>query len=313
MATVFGSIDNFSIFKQAVAVRGWAFASLGTVMAFEVRPTQGPPQRFKPDWLPSPDVAQHHGKRASNCRFDTVVQVGSHAHSSCGGSLWAIMAEGREAEIGILGSGAPSAAGALFDDFLVAVGAMSAPKVLEIGSRARSGITRKQLLPANATYVGCDIVDGPNVDKVCDAHSLSSALPGAQFDAVMAFSVLEHLLMPWKVVIELNKVLAPGAIGIFTTHQCWPIHDAPWDFWRFSDRAWAALLNPATGFEVISAKMGEPAYVIAADCHPITNFAPEPAGFLASNVLFRKTGPTTLEWPVELSAIIKDAYPTISG
>lgn len=239
-----------------------------------------------------------------------MVQLGPNASPSCGGSLWAILTSGEAAKVGVLGRGSPSEATALFDEFLDSVRTMQAPKILEIGSRARSGITRKQLLPAGARYLGVDIMDGPNVDQVCDAHSLSAALPGMQFNAIMAFSVLEHLLMPWKFVIELNKVMAPKAIGFFTTHQCWPIHDAPWDFWRFSDRAWTALLNPATGFEIISAKMSEPAYIIASNCHPITNFAQTPLGFLASNVLFRKIGATTLEWPVELSDITKDFYPT---
>jgi len=304
-----GVIDNFSVFKQVIAIRGWVLAEGGSVAALEVRPTNDVPRRFEPEWMPSPDVVQQYGTSASNCRFDAVVQLGPEASRSCGGTLWAILTNGETAEVGVLGRGSPSAAGELFDQFLNTVRTMNAPKVLEIGSRARSGITRKQLLPADTRYMGVDIVNGPNVDKVCDAHALSTALSGAQFDAVMAFSVLEHLLMPWKFVIELNKVLMPGAIGIFTTHQCWPLHDAPWDFWRFSDRAWTALLNPATGFEIISAKMSEPAYVVAADCHPITNFAPVPLGFLASNVLFRKVGTTVLEWPVEMSAITKDFYP----
>ena len=51
------------------------------------------------------------------------------------------------------------------------------------------------------------------MDVVGDAHTLSRHYPDAAFDAVMAFSVLEHLLMPWKLVIELNRVLKPGGIG----------------------------------------------------------------------------------------------------
>ncbi len=295
MTTISGAIDNFSIFKQVISIRGWVFAEGSSIAALEVRDINNTSQRFEPEWMPSPDVVQHHGILANQCRFDAAVQLSPNANASCGGSLWAILTSGETAEVGILGRGSPSEAGALFDEFLDRVRSMQSPKILEIGSRARSGITRRQLLPAEARYLGVDIMDGPNVDQVCDAHSLSSALPDKQFNAVMAFSVLEHLLMPWKVMIELNKVMTPNAIGLFTTHQCWPIHDAPWDFWRFSDRAWTALLNPSTGFEIISAKMGEPAYVIASNCHSITNFAPTPLGFLASNVLFRKIGPTTLE------------------
>ncbi len=310
MAIVRGAIDNFSIFRRIISIRGWALAEGGLIAALEVRDANYATRRFEPEWMPSPDVGQQFGNMANNCRFDAVVQLSSNASPSCEGSLWAILTSGEAAEIGVLGSGSPSEAAALFNKFLEMVGDMADPKILEIGARARSGITRKQLLPVETKYLGIDIIDGPNVDQVCDAHSLSVALPNAQFNAVMAFSVLEHLLMPWKVIIELNKVMAPEAIGIFTTHQCWPIHDAPWDFWRFSDRAWTALLNPATGFEIISAKMGEPAYVVASNCHPITNFAPTPLAFLASNVLFRKINSTTLEWPVELSDITKDFYPT---
>ena len=182
--------------------------------------------------------------------------------------------------------------------------------LLEIGSRARSGITRRDHAPAHWGYCGMDIMEGPNVDVVADAHQLSRVFPERRFDAVMAFSVLEHLLMPWKFVIELNRVLTPGALGIFTTHQSWPLHDQPWDFWRFSDTAWTGLLNAATGFEVLDAQMGEPCHFVAARCHAAVAFGEEPQGRLASFVLFRKTGETRLDWPVDLQDITGTAYPT---
>ena len=115
--------------------------------------------------------------------------------------------------------------------------------------------------------------------------------------------------MPWKFVIELNAVMKQGAVGLFTTHQCWPVHDAPWDFWRFSDRAWSGLLNPATGFEIIEASMGEPAFVVSQRAHPITDFGRTQSGYLASNVLFRKIGETSLSWPVGLADIVQTHYP----
>jgi len=150
---------------------------------------------------------------------------------------------------------------------------------------------------------------GPNVDQIGDAHELSIIFPLKRFDAVMSLSVLEHLLMPWKFVIELNRVLNIGAIGLFTTHQCWPVHDAPWDFWRFSDRSWTSLLNRFTGFEIIETAMGEPAFVVAQRCHTVTNFGFHQGGFLASNVLFRKVSETTLTWPVGLTDILSSSYP----
>ena len=183
-------------------------------------------------------------------------------------------------------------------------------QLLEVGARARSGVVRRNWVPVGWCYSGFDIEAGPNVDVVGDAHALSRSYESARFDAVMAFSVLEHLLMPWKFIIELNRVLKPGALGLFTTHQCWPLHDEPWDFWRFSDTAWAGLLNPATGFEIIAARMGEPAYIVAQKCAPETAFSAQAQGALASFVLFRKTGETALQWPVELGDITGTRYPT---
>jgi hypothetical protein len=181
--------------------------------------------------------------------------------------------------------------------------------LLEVGSRARSGVTRQDWMPAGWEYRGLDIVRGPNVDIVGDAHELSALFPTKRFDAVMAFSVLEHMLMPWKFVIELNAVLNDGAVGLFTTHQCWPVHDQPWDFWRFSDQAWHGLLNPATGFEILEARMGEPAFVVAQRCHTVTAFGTGQAGYLASNVLFRKIANTSLAWPVKIEEVLSTNYP----
>lgn len=59
--------------------------------------------------------------------------------------------------------------------------------VLEIGSRARSGISLKHLFRPPRHYTGFDISPGPNVDVVGDAHNLSHHLPHHSFDA--AFSV----------------------------------------------------------------------------------------------------------------------------
>ncbi len=56
--------------------------------------------------------------------------------------------------------------------------------------------------------------------------------------------------------------------------------------------------------------MGEPAFVIANVCHPVTNFAENSMGYLASNVFFKKTGGTALDWQVDLDEIINTEYPT---
>jgi hypothetical protein len=196
----------------------------------------------------------------------------------------------------------------VLDAFLQDLRSRPAGAYLEIGSRARSGIVRRDAVPAGWSYTGLDVLPGENVDVVGDAHRLSALFPPRTFDAVAAFSVLEHILMPWKLAIELNKVLKVGGVGFFSTHQGWSVHDAPWDFWRFSDTAWAALFNRATGFEIVQAGMGQPASIVANRWSPVVDFRDQPI-HLSSLVMFRKVSETTLEWPVELDDVIATHYP----
>jgi len=183
-------------------------------------------------------------------------------------------------------------------------------RFLEIGSRARSGISRRELLtPVGWEYVGFDVLEGENVDVVGDAHELSSYFPPDHFDAIGAFAVLEHILMPWKLAVELNKVMKIGAVGFFVTHQSYPIHDEPWDFWRYSDRAWQSILNVATGFEIIEAKMSEPAFLVAKHGHAAVDTCEQYVGYLSSVVVFRKVRHTALRWDVKLGDITSSQYP----
>lgn len=161
--------------------------------------------------------------------------------------------------------------------------------------------------PESWLYTGFDVLPGENVDVVGDAHHLSKLLPHGRFRAVWALAVLEHILMPWKLVIELNKVMELGGVGYFHTPQTWPLHDRPWDFWRFSSDAWTGLLNNRTGFEIIDAQMGEPAFVVANRWHPVVDFGQ--GGCLASSVMFRKISDTTLTWDVDPADLLVKSYP----
>jgi hypothetical protein len=259
----------------------------------------------------SPDVAAVFGEIGENTRFDDTIDIDEGKFDSALACIIVVYRDGDTVAIHDLASSSQLEAVDIMARFSELIASKPNGRLLEVGSRARSGITRRHLTPPGWTYQGVDVVPGPNVDIVGDAHELTSMFPAERFDAIMAFSVLEHLLMPWKFVIELNKVLNDGAIGLFNTNQCWPIHDYPWDFWRFSDQAWHSLLNPATGFDILDSKMSEPAFVVAQRCHAATNFGVAYTGFLASNVLFRKISTTSLTWPVKIPELISTKYPNI--
>ena len=302
------AIDRYAYFHGIVHISGWVFAAGRRIRAITLVSSTGryPVRSFDRQ---SPDVAAQFGPAAGACRFDEAIVVASSAADISRAQLEIRFRSGEKAVFRDIGMPVADPAHLLYARFHGLIRERPCGRALEVGSRARSGIVRRDTFPEGWGYSGLDILSGPNVDVVGDAHQLSGIYPAECFDAVMALSVLEHLLMPWKFIVELNRVLKIGAVGFFSTHQCWPLHDQPWDFWRFSDRAWSGLLNGATGFEIIDANMGEPAYVVAAKCHPITAFADLPAGALASTVLFRKIGPTDLDWPVELSAVAHSMYP----
>lgn len=197
----------------------------------------------------------------------------------------------------------------MWDRFRQAVVDLPSATVLEIGGRDRSGTGHRRLFGPHPSVV-FDIVPAPGVDVVGDAHQLDRHFPPGAFEAFVAVSVFEHLLMPWVVVLQLNRALREGGLGYVSTHQALAIHDMPWDFWRFSDTAWDALFNRQTGFEIVERVMDHEQYVLPFLCRPGKEDTERAVGYEASAVTVRKIGPTSLSWPVRVEDILATAYPT---
>ncbi|MEY2528845.1 MAG: hypothetical protein QOJ05_935 [Verrucomicrobiota bacterium] len=145
-----------------------------------------------------------------------------------------------------------------FEEFRAEVN-RSKGKVLEIGSRqvVKGGQSKRSLF-SNCDYVGFDYYADDNTDVVGDAHELSRFF-GPEFDAVFSLAVFEHLAMPWIVAAEINKVLKVGGLTFHSTHFAFPLHERPWDFWRYTDQALRILFSPPLGFEVIRCHYDTPA------------------------------------------------------
>jgi len=200
--------------------------------------------------------------------------------------------------------------GKLFGRFAAELAARSPGRVLELGSRARSGnVYRGALVPESWEYTGLDIKDGPNVDLVGDAHDLVAAVGQARFDAVFSIATFEHLAMPWRAVVSVNEILEVGGLVYLGSHQAFPLHETPWDFWRFSDQAWRALFNTATGFEILEVAMGEPANVTPTFAKQALLGVSDQPAFLSSSVLARKVGPASVDWIVPTEQIVTEIYP----
>jgi hypothetical protein len=178
--------------------------------------------------------------------------------------------------------------------------------VLEIGSRIIHGdhsVDCRTVFPHARRYIGLDIHEAPTVDVVGDVHFLSKILGPSSVDAVFSLSVLEHLLYPWIVAKEINRVLTIGGLVFHSTPQAWPIHEAPSDFWRFSEEGLKVLFGPETGFEVIDSCMVNPFYMQPEDRRGLHVLIPLYPGFGNSIILSRKVrdiDPDSILWPINM-------------
>ncbi|HPW56991.1 MAG: class I SAM-dependent methyltransferase [Thermoanaerobaculaceae bacterium] len=128
------------------------------------------------------------------------------------------------------------------------VRALPAPRVLELGTRRvdpTAPSRRGAWVPHAALYLGVDVAPGPDVDLVADAHQLAAAVGEARFDLVIACSVFEHLARPWIAAVEIARVLRPGGLVFVQTHQTFPLHAHPHDYWRFSIEALRLIFEDA--------------------------------------------------------------------
>jgi hypothetical protein len=182
------------------------------------------------------------------------------------------------------------------------------PKLLDIGGRARSGY-RHTVAFQQCDVTVMDIIEDESVDIVSDIHRMSEDLGEDRFDFAICISVFEHLLMPWKAALEINKVLKSGGLLLVQTHQTTGMHDLPWDYYRFSDESWKGLFNKHTGFKLEASMMSSFQNIVPMHYYAAYTGFEGAGGFNDSSVIVRKIGATELAWPVELRDIIHDNYP----
>ena len=109
-------------------------------------------------------------------------------------------------------------------------------RVLEIGSRYVNGSVRplieKFLNPKE--YIGIDIDKGKYVDLVLSAEEVVDYFGKESFDIIICTEVLEHVKNWRKVVNNIKMALKKNGIVYITTRsRGFPLHDYPYDFWRY--------------------------------------------------------------------------------
>ncbi len=188
---------------------------------------------------------------------------------------------------------------ALMEDFLARCRLLDRPRVLELGTK-RSIPTRstrhETFVPHAAEYLGTDLEAGLDVDIVADLHCLTKATGEEQFDVIISCSTFEHLKYPHLAAHEVMKALKINGLLFIQTHQSFPLHAYPFDYFRFSREALAGLFGTRMGFNVIATDYE----------FPVRHYTPRERGlhrceaYLNVRLLGIKTGPTPADYIYEL-------------
>jgi len=103
-----------------------------------------------------------------------------------------------------------------------------------------------------ANYVGVDWSSTPHELKADVVADLNAPLPieDAQANFIISISVLEHLSEPQIMLNEAYRILKPQGAFIMQVPFQWMIHEAPYDFFRYTPFALEKMFKKA-GFTTV--------------------------------------------------------------
>lgn len=92
-----------------------------------------------------------------------------------------------------------------------------------------------------------------HVDTYCDLN-YTMPFPDARFDTVLSSDVIEHLWNPIEIFRDIARVLKPGGKLIVGTPFNYWLHEAPYDYFRWSPYAVEKIGNEV-GLELIELRL----------------------------------------------------------
>lgn len=110
----------------------------------------------------------------------------------------------------------------------------------------------KDLLDVADKYIGVDWSLTPHelhADIVADLNGILP-IPDCAADSIVSFQVMEHLCEPGTMLSEAFRILRPNSNMLITVPFQWWIHEAPYDYYRYTRYGLEYLFSRA-GFQNI--------------------------------------------------------------
>jgi SAM-dependent methyltransferase len=143
---------------------------------------------------------------------------------------------------------------------------------LGAGSKPYAPLYERYFTSATAVDVPYSLHDTNTVDVFASADDLP--FDDGSFDCIICTEVLEHCRDPRAVMAEIGRILKPGSYAFVTTPFLIPLHEMPFDYYRYTPSALEDLAVRA-GLTVIaiSPRGGYGAVVLRIVQMPITKVA----------------------------------------
>ena len=111
---------------------------------------------------------------------------------------------------------------------------------------------RDLIAPYVDEHIGVDLKGGLHGDDAVDLFGTAYDIPtdDGTFDSAICTAVLEHLEEPEMAIRECYRVLSSGGVAIYSVPFIWHVHEAPRDFFRFSEYGLEYLFEKV-GFDVV--------------------------------------------------------------
>lgn len=96
-------------------------------------------------------------------------------------------------------------------------------------------------------YIGIDWLQSPHPKEKIDAFADAMALPieNSSFDIILCTELLEHTSEPLQVLTEIYRILKKDGYVFISTPFMIPLHEVPYDYYRFTKFAIKQLSEKA--------------------------------------------------------------------